>query len=84
MRKETEMNNIAIIMPVIGAAGFIMILTVILVTRSMIKRERIRSVDTAQFISFAEQMKRENAGMKKDMQTIKEKVEAINSMMKDI
>jgi hypothetical protein len=29
-------------------------------------------------------MKRENAEMKKDLQTVKEKVEAIDKMMKDI
>ncbi len=38
----------------------------------------------ARFNSFAEEMKRENAEMKKDLQTVKEKVEAIDKMMKDI
>ena len=41
-------------------------------------------VDAATFKSFAEEMKRENTEMKKDLQTIKEKVEAIDKMMKDI
>lgn len=38
----------------------------------------------ARFNSFVEEMKRENAEMKKDLQTVKEKVEAIDKMMKDI
>ena len=50
----------------------------------MEKRERIKSVDVARFNSFAEEMKRENAEMKKDLQTVKAKVEAIDKMMKDI
>lgn len=78
------MDNIAIIMPVIGAIGFIIIVAITLVIRSMEKREKIKSVDAAKFNSFAEEMKRENAEMKKDLQTVKEKVEAIDKMMKDI
>ena len=71
-------------MPVIGAIGFIVIVAIILVIRSKEKREKIKSVDVARFNSFAEEMKRENAEMKKDLQTVKEKVEAIDKMMKDI
>lgn len=78
------MGNIAVIMPVIGAIGFIIIVAVILVIRSKEKRERIKSVDAVTFNSFAEEMKRENAEIKKDLQTVKEKVEAIDKMMKDI
>lgn len=78
------MDNIAIIMPVIGAIGFIIIVAIILVIRSKEKREKIKSVDAARFNSFAEEMRRENAEMKKDLQTVKEKVEAIDKMMKDI
>ena len=78
------MGNIAVIMPVIGAVGFIIIIAVILTNRSEEKRERIKSVDAARFDSFAEEMKRENAEMKKDLQAVKEKVEAIDKMMKDI
>ena len=71
-------------MPVTGAIGFIVIVAIILVIRSKEKREKIKSVDVARFNSFAEEMKRENAEMKKDLQTVKEKVEAIDKMMKDI
>ena len=69
---------------VIGAVGFIVIAAIILVIRSKEKREKIKSVDVAWFNSFAEDMRRENAEMKKDLQTVKEKVEAIDKMMKDI
>lgn len=75
------MDNIAVIMPVIGAIGFIIIIVMILVIRSM---EKIKSVDVAKFNSFAEEMKRESVEMKKDLQIVKEKVEAIDKMIKDI
>lgn len=76
--------NISVIMPVIGAIGFIIIIAIILVIKSLEKREKIKSVDVAKFNSFAEEMKRENAEMKKDLQTVKEKVEVIDKMLKDI
>ena len=75
--------NISIIMPVIGSTGMI-IISIILIIRSMEKRERIKSVDVAKFDSFAEEMRREIAEIKKDLQTVKEKVEVIDKMMKDI
>ena len=75
--------NISIIMPVIGSIGMI-IISIILIIRSMEKRERLKSVDVAKFDSFAEEMRREIAEIKKDLQTVKEKVEVIDKMMKDI
>ena len=75
--------NISIIMPVIGSIGMI-IISIILIIRSMEKRERIKSVDVAKFDSFAEEMRREIAEIKKDLQTVKEKVEVIDKMVKDI
>ena len=75
--------NISIIMPVIGSIGMI-IISIILIIRSMEKRERIKSVDVAKFDIFAEEMRREIAEIKKDLQTVKEKVEVIDKMMKDI
>ena len=75
--------NISIIMPVIGSIGMI-IISIILIIRSMENRERIKSVDVAKFDSFAEEMRREIAEIKKDLQTVKEKVEVIDKMMKDI
>ena len=75
--------NISIIMPVIGSIGMI-IISIILIIRSMEKRERIKSVDVAKFDSFAEEMRREIAEIKKDLQTVKEKVEVIDKMMLEI
>lgn len=75
--------NISIIMPVIGSISMI-IISIILIIRSMENRERIKSVDVAKFDSFAEEMRREIAEIKKDLQTVKEKVEVIDKMMKDI
>ena len=80
---EHKRLNISIIMPVIGSIGMI-IISIILIIRSMEKRERIKSVDVAKFDSFAEEMRREIAEIKKDLQTVKEKVEVIDKMMKDI
>ncbi len=76
--------NISVIMPVIGTIGFLIIIAIILIIKSLGKREQIRSVDVAKFHRFAEEMKRENAEMKKDLHTIKEKVEVIDKMLKDI
>lgn len=76
--------NISVIMPVIGAIGFIIIIAIILVIKSKEKREKIKSVDVAKFNGFAEEMRRENAEIKKDLQTVKEKVEVIDKMLKDI
>lgn len=76
--------NISIIMPVIGATGFIIIISIVLIVKSMEKRNRITNVDMARFNSFAEEIRRENAEMKRDLRTVKEKVEAIDGMMKDI
>ena len=75
--------NISIIMPVIGSIGMI-IISIILIIRSMEKRERIKSVDVAKFDSFAEEMRREIAEIKKELQPGNEKVEVIDKMMKDI
>lgn len=72
------------VMPVIGAIGILVIIVVLLIVRGMESRERIKSVDVAKFNSFAEEMKHENAEIRKDLQTVKEKVEAIDGMMKDI
>jgi len=82
--RRTKMYNFAIIIPVIGMIGFFVIVAIRLVIESKEKREEIKSVDAARFNSFAEEMRRENAEMKKDLQIIKEKVEAIDKMMKDI
>ncbi len=42
--KRTKMDNVAIIMPVIGAVGFIIIVATILIIRSMEKREKSRAL----------------------------------------
>lgn len=78
------MSNISVVMPVIGAIGFVVVTVVLLVVKSSEKRERIKSVDVSKFNSFAEEIRRENAEIRKDLQTVKEKVEAIDGMMKDI
>lgn len=78
------MSNISVVMPVIGAIGFIVVIVVLLVVKSSEKRERIKSVDVSKFNSFAEEIRRENVEIRKDLQTVKEKVEAIDGMMKDI
>lgn len=72
------------LMPVIGTIGILIIIVVLVIVKGNEKREKIRSIDAAKFNSLAEEMKRENAQIRKDLQTVKEKIEAIDGMMKDI
>lgn len=72
------------IMPIIGTIGILIVIVVWLIVKSMEKREGIKSIDAARFNRLAEEIKRENAEIRKDLQTVKEKVEAIDGMMKDI
>lgn len=78
------MGNLAFIMPVLLATGSIMFIVVLLITRGIIQKEQIKSINTDKMDSLIEEIKKENADMKKDLQVIKEKVEAIDKMMRDI
>ncbi len=78
------MSNIAVIMPVIGAVGAIAVISVMLIVNGLVKRARIKSADISNLSRFAEEMRHENAEIKKDLQIVKEKVDAIDKMMKDI
>lgn len=73
-----------IIMPVIGIICLTLIISILLIIKSKEKQTLINGIDTAQFNSLAEELKRENAEIKKDLQTVKEKVAAIDEMMKEI
>lgn len=72
------------VMPVIAAIGLIVIVVVLLITKSVVKKGETKSIDIEKFNYFTEEIKMENAEMKKDIQVIKEKVEAIDKIMKDI
>lgn len=72
------------LMPVIGTIGILIIIVVLVIVKGNEKREKIRSIDVAKFNSLAEEMKRENTQIRNDLQTVKEKIEAIDGMMKDI
>lgn len=76
--------EIAVIMPVIAAIGSVIIVTVLLIGRNMVKKEQIKRADGVKFKHFAEDVKKQHAEMRKELQSIKEKVEAIDTMMKDI
>ena len=67
-----------IIMPVIGIICLTLIISILLIIKSKEKQTLINGIDTAQFNSLAEELKRENAEIKK------EKVAAIDEMMKEI
>ena len=82
--RRTEMNNIAVMMPVIGAAGFFLILTAAMVIRGMVKAARISNEQAGRLQCLAEEMRHQNAEMKKDLQAVKEKEEEIDKMMKDV
>ena len=72
------------IMPIIGIICLTLIISILLIVKSKEKQTLINGIDTAQFNSLAEELKRENAEIKKDLQTVKEKVAAIDEMMKEI
>lgn len=78
------MNHLSIIMPVIAALGTIFLIAILLIMKGIEKKEKVKGVDITNFNRFIEEIKQENAEMKKDLQLIKEKVKAIDDMMKDI
>lgn len=78
------MVDIAIIMPVIAAIGAIIIVVVLLIVKGIVEKEQIRSIDRKNFNQFVEELREENTEMKKDIQVVKEKVQEIDKMMKDI
>lgn len=78
------MAYINFIMPVIAAVGLIVIIVVLLIVKSIVQKEQIKSNNTQKMDSLAEELLKENAEMKKDLKVIKEKVEAIDKMMREI
>ena len=72
------------LMPLIAAIGAIVIIVVYLIVRGMERRAEFSGVDKERLNSFIEELKRENAEIRKDLQTVKTKVEAIDGMMKEI
>lgn len=72
------------IMPVIAAVGVIIITAVYLIVKGGENKAQYGGLDQEKLNSFIEEIKRENAEIRKDLQTVKTKVEAIDGMMKDI
>ena len=72
------------LMPLVAAIGTIVIIVVYLIVRGMERRAEFSGVDKERLNSFIEEIKRENAEIRKDLQTVKTKVEAIDGMMKEI
>lgn len=72
------------LMPIIAAIGIIVILCIWMLGRMLIKREQEKGISARQFREFAEEIKNQNAAIQKDLLTMKEKVESIDKMMKDI
>lgn len=71
-------------MPVIAAVGAITIIVVYLIVKGGERKAQYIGYDQEKLGRFIEEIKRENAEIKKDLQTVKTKVEAIDGMMKDI
>lgn len=78
------MSNIAFVMPVFLATGSTIIIVVLLIIKGIIQKEQIKNINTEKMDSLIGEIKQENADIKKDLQVIKEKVEAIDKMMRDI
>ncbi len=72
------------IMPVIAAVGAIAIIVVYLLVRGMEKKAQYSGLDQEKFNRFVEEIRRENAEIRKDLITVKSKVEAIDKMMEEI
>lgn len=72
------------LMPFVGIIGIFILLAIYLIVKGMEKRARISTVDAEKFNSLTEDIIRENAEIKENLLVIKEKVEAIDKMMKDI
>lgn len=72
------------LMPFVGIIGIFILLAIYLIVKGMEKRARISTVDAEKFNSLTEDIMRENAEIKENLLVIKEKVEAIDKMMKDI
>lgn len=72
------------LMPFVGIIGIFILLAIYLIVKGMEKRARISTVDAEKFNSLTEDIMRENAEIKENLLIIKEKVEAIDKMMKDI
>lgn len=71
-------------MPVIGAVGAVVIIAVFLIVRGMERKARYSGLDQEKFNCFAEEIRRENAEIRKELQTVRTKVEAIDRMMEEI
>lgn len=72
------------IMPVIAAVGAIVIIAVYLIVRGGERKAQYSSVDLEKFNHFVEEIRHENAEIRKDLQTVRTKVEAIDKMMEEI
>lgn len=75
---------ISIIMPTIAAVGCVAVIIVIIVSRYSLKKTRLTSVDLEKFNSLANQIIKESSETKKDIQEIKQKIDIIEKIMKDI
>lgn len=82
--KKGDSKMIFNILPAIFLIGLTVIITVLIIVKTIVKRDQIKSIDADKFNDFIEEIKKENADMKKDILVVKEKVEAIDKMMKDI
>ncbi len=76
--------NMFNIMPVIAAVGAIVIIAVYLIVRGGERKAQYSSVDLEKFNHFVKEIRRENAEIRKDLQTVRTKVEAIDKMMEEI
>ncbi len=72
------------VMPLIAAIGAVVIVVVFLVMRGMERKAQYSGLDLEKFNRFVEDIQRENAEIRKDLQTVRAKVEAIDKMMEEI
>lgn len=75
---------IAVIMPVIAAVGCVAIIIVVILAINAKKRDQIKSIDKSQINQLAEQLIKDNSEIKRDISEMKEKIESMEKMMRDI
>lgn len=83
-KSERRINIGYNIMPVIAAVGAIVIIAVYLIVKGMERKAQYSGFGQEKFNRFVEEIKRENAEIRKDLLTVRAKVEAIDKMMEEI
>lgn len=76
--------NLSIIMPILAAIGTLGIIVVLIVVNCKTKQIQSLIINQKSFEELARELKADNAIMKSELAAIKEDLNSINKMMKEI